>query len=319
MKKFGIILLTIVMSVALVAGGALAKGGGGGGSGGSGGNSGGGGKADSGSVKGASDKTKGGQGEKSGGQDKKINKAMKKTVQKKAPVKFKDAGSHWAKNAMEKAQAFGLINGYEDSTFKPDAPVSEVEAMVMAVNLSDIMTEEEPAEGEDDTTSEDENSTEDGTVTEDQVSDVPVWAKGKAMKAAGLKIINVNRFHSAVQATRAQAAVMLAKALGLTPATEGSFVDVGNMTAEDLGYILALKNAGIVKGTPDGKFNPNSSVTRAEMAAMLSAIVTVVEEEQTVGTGETVTDGTVTEGEAPAEEPAAETPAEETPAEDPAI
>ena len=38
----------------------------------------------------------------------------------------------WAKNAMEKMSVKGLIKGYGDNTFKPNASVSQLEAVVMA-------------------------------------------------------------------------------------------------------------------------------------------------------------------------------------------
>lgn len=75
---------------------------------------------------------------------------------------------------------------------------------------------------------------------------------------------------------------MLAKALELEPVEvdEEAFTDGIKISPEDVGYILALKEAGVVKGNPDGKFNPNSAITRAEMAAMLAQIVENVEDEE---------------------------------------
>ena len=266
MKRTGIIFLVAVLSLALLSGGALAKD-----------NPGKGNKPEKAAVKGASEKVNPNKGKAANGQSKVIKKAIKETVKKNVAVNFKDATDHWAKNAMEKVQNYGLVKGYEDGTFKPDDPVTEAEAMVMVVNLAEILTaDEDVADIE-----EDEEIEENDGDTEDEASDVPAWAREKAQKAAKLKIINLNRFHSHVQASRAQAAIMLAKALGLQPASldSESFGDVALLSIEDVGYILALQKAGIIKGTPDGKFNPNSAVTRAEMAAMLAAIVDVVEEQ----------------------------------------
>ena len=97
-----------------------------------------------------------------------------------------------------------------------------------------------------------------------------------------MKLININRFHSEVQANRAQVAVMLAKALELEPVEvdEKAFTDSLKISPEDIGYILALKEAGVIKGNPDGKFNPNSAITRAEMAAMLAKVVENIEDEE---------------------------------------
>jgi hypothetical protein len=185
--------------------------------------------------------------------------------------------------------------------------------MVMAVNLADLVTDNtentadagtveataetpgtDPAAGEDTVTDE---TSEDSTISDDaeDVPAVPAWAVNQARKASLGKIININRFHSEVQASRAQAAVMLAKALQLEPVTtdENAFTYTILISPEDLGYILALKEAGIISGTPDHKFNPNSSVTRAEMAVMLANIADNIEdqEDETASTGdETTTD-----------------------------
>ncbi len=134
-------------------------------------------------------------------------------------------------------------------------------------------------------------------VTEDEpddsdtadTGDVPKWANQQAQEASKLKIVNMNRFHSSVQASRAQAAVMLAKALNLEPqdTSKYSFSDSILISSEDLGYILALREAGIVFGGSNGKFNPNSSITRAEIASMLAKAVESVEDEEDGTTADT--------------------------------
>ena len=72
--------------------------------------------------------------------------------------------------------------------------------------------------------------------------------------------------------------VQIAKALKLEPVSLGKndvnpFKDWKLMSDEDFGYILALYKAGYVKGYPDGNFNPNRLVKRAEMAAILERLL----------------------------------------------
>ncbi|MDK2881122.1 MAG: hypothetical protein PWQ99_897 [Clostridia bacterium] len=223
----------------------------------------------------------------------------------KASVKreFSDTKAHWAKDSIAKVHSLGWINGYPDMTFRPDTPVTGIEMVSMMVSLAeDLGTGAEGkeasavddqtgvSEGEEEVSEDEERASEPNQeVSEDQdeisegngdqgeeidIPDVPGWAKDAMKKAAAMKIVNVNRFHSQVQATRAQAAVMLAKALGLQPVDTSNitFSDQVLISSEDLGYILALAEAGIIRGTPDGKFNPNSAITRAEIAAMLAAV-----------------------------------------------
>ena len=221
---------------------------------------------------------------------------------KTAKRQFKDTEGHWAQNCIQRVQQIGLIQGYEDGSFNPDAAVRRVEAMVMVVNLAEIINEDSLTDESDidETTDEtdenngDENTVDDETTDEnnedddsvndedENTGDVPAWARNQARKASMMKIININRFHSEVQASRAQVAVMLAKALELEPVEvdEKAFTDNLKISPEDVGYIIALKNAGVIKGTPDGKFNPNSAITRAEMAAMLAKVLENVEDEE---------------------------------------
>lgn len=224
---------------------------------------------------------------------------------------FNDTNDHWAKQSVERLQSLGLINGYEDGSFKPDAPVTAVEAMVLAVNLSEVIAPETDGEEtdpdidsdleEETTTDEDVDEDIDEEDGEEDDGQVPGWAEKKAQQAELKGIINMNRFHSEVQASRAQAAVMLAKAMELEPVdtSEFTFSDSILISAEDLGYIMALREAGVVFGSPDGKFNPNSSITRAEIAAMMERIIENAEEE--AGDEETADPGT--EGETGDEDP----------------
>jgi hypothetical protein len=68
---------------------------------------------------------------------------------------------------------------------------------------------------------------------------------------------------------------MIAKALGLEPVDTSNmpFKDGLLISKDDAGYILALYQEGILTGSPNGNFNPNSAITRAEMASMLDRLL----------------------------------------------
>jgi stage II sporulation protein D len=67
--------------------------------------------------------------------------------------------------------------------------------------------------------------------------------------------------------TRAEFAVMLARALGLSPSGIASFRDA--QTGWATGYIKALTDRGIFKGYPNNIFRPNRYISRAEVAEVL--------------------------------------------------
>lgn len=69
--------------------------------------------------------------------------------------------------------------------------------------------------------------------------------------------------------TRAQAASFIARALKLEAKGQTTFTDLGNVNPATQKEITALTEAGIVKGV-NGKFNPNTKVTRAQLALMFA-------------------------------------------------
>ena len=172
---------------------------------------------------------------------------------------FSDVNQHWAARYITEMAAVGLFRGYPDGTFKPDQQLTQVEAMALVMRIY-----------EDEATLNKEDNQDDS-----ELADVPAWAREDACKAAKKGIIKLNSFHSGVQASRAQTAVMIAKALDLEPVDTSNmpFKDGLLISKDDVGYILALYQEGILTGSPNGNFNPNSAITRAEMASMLDRLL----------------------------------------------
>lgn len=53
--------------------------------------------------------------------------------------KLTDIDGHWAQIHIEKLEAYGIINGYEDGTFRPDEPITRAEAAVMVSNALSVL------------------------------------------------------------------------------------------------------------------------------------------------------------------------------------
>ena len=77
--------------------------------------------------------------------------------------------------------------------------------------------------------------------------------------------------------TRQEAMVMLARALGVAPVTDtkalAKFADADKAGTFAQGYLAALVEAGIVKGTAEGKLDPLSNITRAEMVTIVDRLI----------------------------------------------
>jgi alpha-tubulin suppressor-like RCC1 family protein len=112
----------------------------------------------------------------------------------------------------------------------------------------------------------------------------------------GLGIINGysdNTFRPNNTLTRAQAAIMIVRAIGLsTEGVSSNFTDVPPTHAA-YKFISAAYQAGIINGYSDGTFRPNANVTRAQIAIMVQRAFNV----QASGTIITFTD--VPDGYAP--------------------
>lgn len=180
---------------------------------------------------------------------------------------FKDIQGNWGQASILKMYELGLLQGYEDGTFRPDQTLTQDEVAVLLERIQQqrMSGVEEDADLEDD---------DDGTL-----KNVPGWAKKSVLKGVHHNYINLKRYHSAVQCDRLLAAVEIAKALGMTPVPADkfddnpfNFHDRNLISDDDYGYLLALFNAGYLKGYPDGNFNPNYLMSRAQMAKMLDNI-----------------------------------------------
>lgn len=69
--------------------------------------------------------------------------------------------------------------------------------------------------------------------------------------------------------TRSEFATIVVRALGLTPADTGAFVDVAS-TAWYASYVGAASTYGLINGVGEGRFNPDGTITRQEAAVMVS-------------------------------------------------
>ncbi|MBR2476816.1 MAG: N-acetylmuramoyl-L-alanine amidase [Clostridia bacterium] len=53
--------------------------------------------------------------------------------------RFTDTDEHWAKIHIDKLEAYGIVNGYEDGTFRPDEPITRGEAAAMVSNALSVL------------------------------------------------------------------------------------------------------------------------------------------------------------------------------------
>ncbi|WP_107942767.1 putative Ig domain-containing protein [Metasolibacillus fluoroglycofenilyticus] len=171
----------------------------------------------------------------------------------KSIVPFHDVERHWAKEMIEELTAIGIIQGFEDGTFRPNAPISRMHVAVLLTRVFSL----------------------DAVREADGFSDVPsthpYYEAIQTLQQAGIIDGANGAFLPAEKMTRAQLAKVLVGVLDLTPEGTSSFADVAS-SHWSAGYIATLEREGITLGD-SGYFRPNEPVTRAQFVAFLYRIM----------------------------------------------
>lgn len=171
-----------------------------------------------------------------------------------AATGFEDVtDGHWAARQISRSNALKIIGGYPDGTFQPDQPVTQLEAVIMAVRCQ-------------------------GTKTLYAIPlpfTVPAWAEEDAARAVGLGFLKSGEdFAADAAATRAWVTRLLVRLIGKETEAQGvldlpAFTDSYLIPAWAAGYVKVAAENNLVSGYPDNTFRPDTAVTRAEMAALL--------------------------------------------------
>ena len=149
------------------------------------------------------------------------------------------------------------ISGYPDGSFRPDATVTRAEIASMLARLSKDFNA---------------NSSYNGTANDVTANAWYANAVNFGMQKGIISGHQDGGFHPNENITRAEFASMLARYLGLSTGNKQFADTVDHWAASS---IAALADAGIVTGRPDGGFDPNASLTRAEAVQMLSVALKI--------------------------------------------
>ena len=170
-------------------------------------------------------------------------------------VILKDIGNHWAAAAIEQAISRGIVNGYADGNFRPNAPATRAEFAVMLARAFEL-----PASNK--------------ALTFKDAEQIPAWAQSFIAQAVEQGIISGytdETFRASGKVSRVEMTVMLVRALGLPIESNAtlSFADANKVPAWAVPYIAAAYEAGLVKGSGNNMFNPLVEATRAEVVTLL--------------------------------------------------
>ena len=145
---------------------------------------------------------------------------------------------NWHYEFVMKMAESGFVGGYADGTFLPGGHVKWSEALAMVMRFAGY---------------EEQAAVEGGT-----------WASGWIAKAQEDGLVEGDVDQNAF-ITRAELCELVAKAMEVAPSeSESAFADTDNA------YVQALVELEVIGGMPDGTFQPDGELTRAQLCKILA-------------------------------------------------
>ena len=202
-----------------------------------------------------------------------------------------DLEGHWAQKEVEAAVASGWVDGYPDGSFKPEKSITRAEFTKMLLDAIHLTPDSETV-----------------AWMKAHAKMKDIWGRPTAytpklydmsghwltsqgwLDAAlysGMVVpddYNGKNFQPEKAIARYEIALMTDRALGLVyPASqpvEGElpFTDKEEILDWMKGYVNESVKAGVLKGYPDGSFQPNKTSTRAEAVVMIQRMLEKMEE-----------------------------------------
>lgn len=183
---------------------------------------------------------------------------------------FSDIQNHWAKSEIQSLVDSGVISGYKDGTFKPDQNVTRAEFIKMLV--TSLKAELTNWNAFDDTKSHWSNRYVYTALTNGLIKR-PEYGNN-FMPDKNITRLEMVRTVIRAMLTRYNHFKQSYERLDLP---DLSFSDLRNINSEDLKYIQLAIQRGLVCGFPNGTFQAEKAVTRAQSAKVLTNMLTLLD------------------------------------------
>ena len=190
---------------------------------------------------------------------------------------FSDIDNSGYREGIEKAAAKGIINGYADGTFKPNAQVTRAQFITMLYRVAGSPEVEIP---------EGKTEIELGFTDADTISDEYKTAVAWGVQNGIIKGYEDDTFRPNQAISRAQMVTMLYRYLTLEDVWGAAsdemkatydFTDKDDIAAPFVEAVNYMANMEFIKGFGDGHFGPNETVTRGQAATVFARIFDAVE------------------------------------------
>lgn len=165
-----------------------------------------------------------------------------------------DLSGHWAENVITEWMDYGIINGYEDGTIRPNNKITRAEMTAMLDRVMDYQTK-----------------------ADNTFSDLgDSWYTDVILKGNAAGVISGypdGTVKPDATITRQEAVAMFSRVLSLDTknAPEATFTDNADVADWAKDAVNAMAAADYIHGS-DGHFRPNDGITRAEVVTILNNI-----------------------------------------------
>ncbi|RRD93623.1 DNRLRE domain-containing protein [Clostridiales bacterium COT073_COT-073] len=204
--------------------------------------------------------------EKAKDKDKTKDKEGEKTPEGVTPTvkpQLSDISESWAKTEVTELVNLGIIKGYPDSTFRPEATVSRAETAQLLTNMLDLLNI--------------------GTKAAAPESGQPWYHSAvERVKAQGLMHGDTaGNFNPDQNVSRQDMFTVLGRFGKWKMASEevelvlAAFADSSEISDYAKPYIAQMVKMGLIKGD-NGKLNPKQSISRAELSVMIYRVLKIM-------------------------------------------
>jgi len=168
-------------------------------------------------------------------------------------VSFEDVSDHWSAESITVFLKLGVVNGYEDGMFKPNANITRGEFAAIVVRIFNIGI---------------------GELSDASFKDIDEnWAKDAILALASNGIINGyedGTFRAKANITRAEMIAIISRIINLQTVqgtSSNTFNDIDDSWNKE--QLEAAAKAGVINGVGEGLFAPDKNSTRAEALTVL--------------------------------------------------